>query len=195
MDPLSILSLVSAGVGGLTSLFGPKQDPHAQQRAEMQRLMAEIQAEFPDLSESLKTQSAQQSATMTRQIQDQGAAGGMPRNVIAQNVKQTQLGMSRNLMDALAKLKMQKVGTMQSLAGIAGNLPPTPVDTSGQDLLSLGIQGLGAFGFPGSGGGGGGPSQGIKDLFAPGPRAVSDPLKNFAKPLSNYEQLMKSLGG
>ena len=66
----------------------------------------------------------------------------LPANVTLQNIAGASLGSRRNLDESLARLNMQKTQTLQNLAGLTSQLPPQPSDTSGQDLLSLGLQGL-----------------------------------------------------
>jgi len=149
MDPLTKISLGSTVIGGLKSLFQPKEDPYADIREEMQRIIAQIETEFPRLRGALRTREAVQRGGLVRRQQDFGAAAGLPENVVAQNINQAELGSMRNLDEALGRMDQQKMSTLERIAGLTGSLPPKPMDTSGQDLLGLGIQGLMAWAKPG----------------------------------------------
>ena len=140
MDPLTMLQLGMTAYGGLKSLMEPTQDPYKWQREKMQQLIGKIEAEFPKLQESYRLREAQQRETMSRKMTDYGATTGMPQNVMAQNIQQGGLQSMRNLNELLGNLDMQKMNVLQSLTGLAGNVPPMPTDTSGQDLFSTGLQ-------------------------------------------------------
>ena len=164
MDILTVLGAGSIGAGLLKSLFGKKQDPYAEQRKQMQQLIAQIQTEFPRLREAMQSREAIQRGGLVRQQQDFGASAGLPQNVIAQNINQASLGSLQNLNEALGNLNIQKMNTLQNLVGLTGQLPPQPYDTSAGDLLGTGLQSLLAFSQPNNwawltklfGGGGGG---------------------------------------
>src|SRR4030042_3546471 len=129
MDPLTMLQLGMTAYGGLRSLLSPTEDPYKWQREKMQQLIGKIETEFPKLQESYRLREAQQRETMARKMTDYGAATGMPQNVIAQNIQQGGLQSMRNLNELLGNLGMQRVNTLQNLAGLAGNVPPMPTDT------------------------------------------------------------------
>lgn len=138
MDPLTAVAIGSTVVGGIKSLFG-EDDPYKKQRAQLRKLMAEIRSEFPQIFEGLKIQEAVQRGGMVRGIEDRGAAGGLPRNVIEQNVHRAEIGSGRNLLQALNEAKMNKIRTLENFANMITGVPPKQ-NTAGPQLLGGGLQ-------------------------------------------------------
>jgi len=128
--------------GGIKSLFGADSDPYEQNRKPMLEIMEKIEAEFPKLAQVIKDRASVQASQLRNRMQDVGAAGGLPRNVVAQNMLSADLGVRGQMGEQLGKLDVLKMNTLQDMAGLAERLPPKPEDWSGAQLLGTGIQGL-----------------------------------------------------
>ena len=153
--PLNLLPLVPMAVSAVGSLLQGSQDPDRWKREELKKLIEEIKTQFPQLEAAMRTREAVERGGMLRRISDVGAAGGLPRNVISQNITSTSLGSQRNLGEQLGQLDMRKMQLLQNLAGIIGQVPQEQGGFPWSDLMGLSVYdflGQGGFGQLGGGG-------------------------------------------
>jgi len=163
---------MAGGVKGFMDFLFKAPDPYKQQRESIRNIIRDIQMEFPEIEQAIRTQGATQFGGMARRLEDVGAAGGAPREQTAQRLISAGLGTQRNVMGTLGDVKMQKARILQNIAGIIGSLPPPPADTTGQQIFGTIGQGLGMLpgmiGQQGQSGGTPGGNQGVMNQLMAG---------------------------
>lgn len=140
MEPISAIATIMSLIGGAKSLFGKSEDPYQWNRDQFARLMAKIEKTFPQLRSQYQMQEAINRNILTRRETMSGATGGLPRNIVNQNINRAEIGSMRNLQNVLANLDQEKIRALESLMGMSLQMPPKDIDTSGEDLFSTGLQ-------------------------------------------------------
>lgn len=109
---------IVAGVGALGSLISKDDDPYAEQRALIKKLMQEVGGQEAAQASGIQMRGAQNLGLLQNQIRDQGAAAGIPENVTTQNLITASLGARDNVEQALVGLKERTFGQKAQLAGM-----------------------------------------------------------------------------
>ena len=189
----AILPFLPTIASGLGSLIQGSQDPDRQRREKLEQLLDRIESQFPKMAGALRGREAVERWGMLRRLEDWGASGGVPRNVIDQRMVQGQLGSQRNLNEALARLDQMKLGSLQNIGSLIGAMPPEP-QSPWQDLFSMSlydlISGGPMSGFLGGLGQGGGQMPGTTQLGGVGatPGALQQGFQGLPpiKPLGQF---------
>ena len=178
---------MAGGVKGFMDFLFKAPDPYKQQREGIRNIIRDIQMEFPEIEQAIRTQGATQFGGMARRLEDVGAAGGAPREQTTQNLLSAGLGTQRNVMGTLGDVKMKKAQILQNIAGIIGSLPPPPADTTGQQIFGTIGQGLSMlpqmFGQQGQSGGTPGGNQGAMNQAMAG----TGPFQNLLAPAGGQQ--------
>ncbi len=137
-----LMGLLSIG-GGLKSLLSPDQDPYAAQRDAINKQLSDLSS--GRMANAIQMRGDRATSELSRKLEDQAAASGLPSNVLAQTLLRASTEGNMNTEQALAQNEQDVLARKAQLLGM---LPPTQVDNSGAQLLSTGLQGLNAFGSP-----------------------------------------------
>lgn len=169
MDPMSLLSLGSAGVGLIGSLFGSREGPTQEYQDMMDFLRSEYtgaQGISPEILEQMRrrfkmglSNEALAGASQLRQTVERTGAGGAAERAgegRLQSAKLQALGQGFMQADIASEQirQQQRNQALSAMARLAGMYPAQEEtgDIFGQ-LLGLGIYGLQEYGMPGFGGG------------------------------------------
>ena len=134
------LGTLLALAGFASDLFTPDPDPNKKMREEMERILGQIEAEFPKMRSAIRSRAGIERGQLSRTLTDKGAAAGLPRNIILQNISRGFGDIHRGTEESLGRLGMQKMDILQNLANLWGQIPPEPQNTLGSDMFGLGLQ-------------------------------------------------------
>lgn len=138
----AFLPYLPAVISSIGSLLQGEQDPNKDIRERMNQLIARIEKEFPRAASAARIRESVQRGALERSIADRGAAGGLPRNVVQQNITEAGLGSRRNLDEYLENLRNQKLNAMMGVGGLVSATPQQPVNTGWQDLFGISLYDL-----------------------------------------------------
>ena len=133
MDPMTMIGLGSTIYGGLKTIFGRDPDPYAEQRKLQRQLLSRSKSSGDRIASKAYTSAA----INTRNLEDRGAAAGTPQSILDQQIAGSQGAMNQQLLDALFEDEQASIGRESQ---IISAIPPEQEDTSGEDLLGLGLQ-------------------------------------------------------
>lgn len=152
------------GGGLIKSLMDSDEDPNAAQRKAIEKALAEINS--GRMSDSIKLRGATQRGLAVRSLQDRAAAAGLPQNVMNQNILRATTESDRVTNEALEANRQNQLARKAQLLGM---MPATPEDTTGAQLLGIGIQAASSGAFKGMFGGGGTPAEVPQEIIGYNP--------------------------
>ena len=142
MNFAALAPYIPTVLGGLRTLLQPDPDPYGPMREQMERILAQMEADLPKMRSGIRSRGEQRFEQIARILSDRGAAGGLPRNVIDQNIMRAKIGQDRLTEEALGQFDMAKQSQLGRIAGMYGAVPTKPQSTWGPDLMMLGLNWL-----------------------------------------------------
>ena len=130
---MTMIGLGSTIYGGLKTIFGRDPDPYAEQRKLQRQLLSRSRSTGDRISNKASTAAA----INARNIEDRGAAAGTPQSILDQQIAGSQGTINQQLLDALFE---DEQASIERESRIISAIPPEQEDTSGEDLLGLGLQ-------------------------------------------------------